>query len=67
MAVMPAQSPERTIDDGQIQDPPTARTIGSLSQFAALASPTPPVGQNLTSGKGPADAGDPHRNLNQCD
>src|SRR5689334_8853631 len=54
MAVMPAQLLDLTSAGGQSQDPPTATTLGSASQVAALASPTPPVGQNRAFGNGPA-------------
>src|ERR1700712_1937536 len=56
MAVMPAQSPDRISAAGHSQEPPTATPLGSASQAAALASPMPPVGQNRTSGNGPAKA-----------
>src|SRR3954447_16783593 len=55
-AEMPAQLPERISAAGQSQEPPTASTLGSASQAAALASPIPPVGQNRTFGNGPASA-----------
>lgn len=53
MAVMPAQFPALISAVGHSQEPPTATTLGSASQVAALASPTPPVGQNRTFGNGP--------------
>src|SRR6478736_4683836 len=56
MAVMPAQFPALTSAAGHSQEPPTATTLGSASQVAALASPTPPVGQNRTFGNGPPSA-----------
>src|SRR5450631_2429325 len=56
MAVMPSQLPDLISAAGHSQEPPTATTLGSASHAAALASPTPPVGQNRTSGKGPARA-----------
>src|SRR5688572_23021869 len=56
MAVMPAQLPDLTSAAGQTQDPPTQTTSGSASQDVALASPMPPVGQNLAFGNGPASA-----------
>src|SRR5712691_6926560 len=56
MAVMPAQLPDLISAAGHSQEPPTATTLGSASHEAALASPIPPVGQNRTSGKGPAKA-----------
>ena len=56
MAVMPAQLPARISAAGHSQEPPTASTLASASQVAALASPMPPVGQTLTFGNGPAKA-----------
>src|ERR1700754_4223770 len=56
MAVMPAQLPDLISAAGHSQEPPTATTFGSASHDAALASPMPPVGQNLASGNGPARA-----------
>src|ERR1700710_1226328 len=56
MAVMPLQLPDLTSAAGHSQEPPTATTLGSASQVAALASPMPPVGQNRASGNGPASA-----------
>src|SRR5258707_5946634 len=56
MAVMPAQLPDRISPAGHSQEPPTASTLGSASQAAALVSPMPPVGQNRTFGNGPARA-----------
>src|SRR6185437_3212175 len=53
MAIMPAQFPALISAVGHSQEPPTATTLGSASQVAALASPTPPVGQNRTFGNGP--------------
>src|SRR6516225_9986714 len=56
MAVMPAQLPDLMSAAWQSQEPPTATTLGSASQAGALASPIPPVGQNLACGNGPASA-----------
>src|SRR6478609_10998025 len=56
MAVMPAQLPDRISAAGHSQEPPTATTLGSASQDAALASPMPPVGQTRILGNGPASA-----------
>jgi len=56
MAVMPAQLPAFTSEAGHNQEPPTASTLGSASHAAALASPTPPVGQKRVFGNGPARA-----------
>ena len=44
---MPAQLPDLISTAGHSQEPPTATTLGSASQVGALASPMPPVGQNL--------------------
>src|SRR3979411_2428155 len=56
MAVMPAQLPDPVQATGQSRAPPPATPLAAASQAAALASPMPPVGQNRTSGNGPAKA-----------
>src|SRR5690349_22205803 len=43
-----SQLPARISAAGHSQEPPTASTLASASQVAALASPMPPVGQTLT-------------------
>src|ERR1700674_2659 len=55
-AVILLQSPAATASFGVSHEPPTQPTFGSARKSAADAAVTPPVGQNITSGNGPAKA-----------
>src|SRR5438552_15606856 len=45
------QSPAATASFGVSHEPPTQPTFGSARKSAADAAVTPPVGQNITSGR----------------